>query len=182
MDRRLQKTKQAIFGAFDRLIVKRDYAKISVQNIIDEANVGRSTFYEHFETKDELLRQKCTNLFEHIFSPHGTEKTHEFTQNSTFEQKIAHILYHLLDEKYVIKGILSSESGEIFLQYFRNYLLDMVQNTAITTVDIPKEFLYNHIVGSFIEAVRWWIKLNFVTNPEDLTKYYLFAILNIIDK
>lgn len=180
MDRRLQKTKQAIFGAFDRLIVKRDYAKISVQNIIDEANVGRSTFYEHFETKDELLRQKCTDLFEHIFSPHGSEKTHEFTKNSTFEQKIEHILYHLLDDKKVIKGILSSESGDIFLQYFRNYLLDMVRTTDIAITNIPQEFLFNHIVGSFIEAVRWWVKSDFSENPENLTKYYIFSVSNIV--
>lgn len=173
MDRRLQKTKQAIFGAFDRLIVKRDYAKISVQNIIDEANIGRSTFYEHFETKDELLRQKCTDLFEHIFSPHGTEKTHEFAANSTFEQKITHILYHLLDDKNVIKGILSSESGEIFLQYFRNYLLAMVRSCNITITDIPQEFLFNHIVGSFIEAVRWWINTDCAQSPELIGKYYV---------
>lgn len=173
MDRRLQKTKQAIFGAFDRLIVKRDYAKISVQNIIDEANVGRSTFYEHFETKDELLRKKCTDLFEHIFSPHGTERTREFTQNSTFEQKITHILYHLLDDKNVIKGILSSESGEIFLQYFRNYLLDMVRSCNITTTGIPQEFLFNHIVGSFIEAVRWWINTDCAQSPGLIGKYYV---------
>lgn len=68
MDRRSQKTRAAIFAAFDRLIQKNAYSDISVQDIIDEANVGHSTFYEHFSTKDELLRQKCTDLFEHIFA------------------------------------------------------------------------------------------------------------------
>lgn len=93
MDRRIAKTRKAIFAAFDALIVKNDYAKISVQNIIDEADIGRSTFYEHFETKDDLLRAKCTDLFEHIFVPDGTEATHAFSRNSTFEEKIMHILY-----------------------------------------------------------------------------------------
>ena len=63
MDRRIAKTRKAIFAAFDALIVRTDYSKISVQNIIDQADIGRSTFYEHFETKDELLRAKCTDLF-----------------------------------------------------------------------------------------------------------------------
>lgn len=53
MDRRIAKTRKAIFAAFDALIVRTDYSKISVQNIIDQADIGRSTFYEHFETKDE---------------------------------------------------------------------------------------------------------------------------------
>ena len=87
MDRRIAKSRKAIFAAFDALIVKTDYAKISVQNIIDEADIGRSTFYEHFETKDDLLRAKCTDLFEHIFVPDGTETTHAFSRNSTLKRK-----------------------------------------------------------------------------------------------
>ncbi|MDE6442569.1 MAG: TetR/AcrR family transcriptional regulator [Clostridia bacterium] len=173
MDRRIQKTRTAIFAAFDKLIQKNAYAKISVQDIIDEANIGRSTFYEHFETKDELLRQKCTDLFEHIFSPHGTERTHDFSSATTFGQKIPHILYHLLDDKKVVKGILSSESGEIFLQYFRSYLIETIGKEKLSVQDVPEEFLQNHIAGSFIEMVRWWVNRDFKDSPENLSRYFL---------
>ena len=180
MDRRIQKTRQAIFRAFDTLIVKYDYARISVQNIIDEANIGRSTFYGHFETKDELLRAKCTDLFQHIFVPDGTEKTHAFSRNSTFEEKIAHILYHLLDDKQVIKGILLSESGELFLRYFRDYLTEMVRKVRLNACSIPQDYLYNHIVGSFIETVRWWVDRDFSESPNTLTAYYFEVIRSLL--
>lgn len=176
MDRRIQKTRAAIFSAFDKLIQKNAYAKISVQDIIDEANIGRSTFYEHFETKDELLRQKCTDLFEHIFMPHGTEKTHSFSIATTFGQKITHILYHLLDDKKVVKGILNSESGEIFLSYFRKYLIETIGKEKFSTRDIPEEFLQNHIAGSFIETVRWWVNRDFADSPENVSLYFSKAV------
>ena len=56
MDRRQRKSRQAIFRAFTELLKKENYSKITVQQIIDLADVGRTTFYTHFETKDALLR------------------------------------------------------------------------------------------------------------------------------
>src|SRR5690349_5121391 len=55
-DRRQQRTRDAIRRAFIALADKRRYEDFSVADLVAEANIGRSTFYEHYRSKDDVLR------------------------------------------------------------------------------------------------------------------------------
>ena len=100
MDRRQQKSRKAIFEAFSLLLEKKRYSKITVQDIIDTANVGRSTFYAHFETKDELLNAICEEIFDHIFeSLHTDDSCTLKDRNSALSSKLSHLLWHLREQK-----------------------------------------------------------------------------------
>ena len=55
-DRRVVRTREVLLAAFLDLLFERGYEALSVGDIVAKANVGRSTFYEHFAGKDELLR------------------------------------------------------------------------------------------------------------------------------
>ena len=55
-DRRTQRTQQTLFDALIDLLKVKHYDAISVKDIIEKANVGRSTFYAHYQTKDDLLK------------------------------------------------------------------------------------------------------------------------------
>ena len=61
--RRQQKTREDIVRAFVVLLLKRNYDEITVADIIAGADVGRSTFYEHFPTKLDLLRSAVAQPF-----------------------------------------------------------------------------------------------------------------------
>jgi AcrR family transcriptional regulator len=54
-DRRILKTKKYLAEALKELIIEKGYDAVTIQDIIDRANVGRSTFYTHYESKDQLL-------------------------------------------------------------------------------------------------------------------------------
>ncbi len=181
MDRRQQKTRDAIFKAFSKLIGQKRYANITVQEIIDEANIGRSTFYAHFETKDELLKALCTDIFSHVFSDElMSEKTHDFSgENYVLEAKLTHILHHLKDSEKNIAGILSSESGDLFMKYFKDYLTELFsKNFNEIKVNAPADFVLNHLVGSFAETVKWWVDNSMKYTPEQTARYYIEVSYN----
>lgn len=54
-DRRVRRTQQLLRRALTELILERGYERVTVQDILDRADVGRSTFYTHYRGKDDLL-------------------------------------------------------------------------------------------------------------------------------
>lgn len=183
MDRRQQKTRASIFLAFTALLEKKSYSKITVQDIIDAANVGRTTFYAHFETKDDLLKELCEELFGHVISS-AMDCTHThglYPDGNAPESVFCHLLQHLQENDKNIIALLSCESSEIFLRFFKDSLNDLVrlqfvnQNRKANT-DIPQDFLINHISGSFVEMVLWWIRGRMKQTPTDLDRYFRAVI------
>ena len=63
-DKRAQRTRQALLGAFFGLVLERRYDEIKVADILERAGVGRSTFYEHFSSKDAILASSLNGPFE----------------------------------------------------------------------------------------------------------------------
>ena len=179
MDRRQQKTRKAIIWAFSKLLECKQYHNITVQDIIDEANIGRSTFYAHFETKDELLKILCSQMFDHVFSEVlSEEEGHDFSKdNVTLEDKLTHLLYHLREQKKELIRVLLGECNDIFMNFFRSYLELLISKYVTENVmDVPKDFMINHYVSSFIEAVKWWTAKKMKDSPEMIVKYYMVMI------
>lgn len=179
MDRRQRKTRDAIFHAFTALLEAKSYSSITVQDIIDRADIGRSTFYAHFDTKDDLLREICAEIFDHVFSAEvPREKAHDFLgEDGAIDQRLTHMLYHLADNRHYIKGILSRETGELFMDYFKVRLRKVfAAHMEPTPGNVPNPYLLNHAVSSFAETVRWWLRDNPDYTPEEVASFYLTVV------
>lgn len=135
------------FGVYESLLAEKSYSKITVQEIIDAANVGRTTFYAHFETKDDLLKELCEELFGHIIgSAMDCTHTHGlYSDGSAPESVFCHLLQHLQENDKNIIALLSCESSEMFLRFFKDSLNELVRSQFINqnrkaNTDIPEDF------------------------------------------
>lgn len=183
MDRRQRKTREAIFSAFIELLSKKNVSQITVGEIIDRADVGRATFYSHFETKDFLLRELCSELFCHIFdrSENGCRDHKHIFDCDSSESTFLHLFRHLQKNDNNILELLSCENNEVFLRYFKKGLREMV-SARLTDFDarknekLPREFWIDHICSVFTETLRWWIDNGMNESPETINEYFHLAV------
>lgn len=183
MDRRQQKTRKAIFTALIELLSKKDFRQITVGQIIELADVGRATFYAHFETKDYLLKELCEELFCHIFDTmdcSSSEHKHLFDCKAP-DCVFLHLFQHLQQNDNNILQLLSGENNQLFLQYFRSNLYRLIKNQLHLFCErksdtLPDSFWIDHIASTFTQTLRWWIENGMEQSPETITEFFFLAV------
>lgn len=178
-DRRVGKTKKAIYEAFTKLLHEKKYAHITVQEIIDRADVGRTTFYAHFPTKDDLLSGYVENIFE-SFTIQLAE--HIQPKNDEVFFPVAKLFDHVKHNERMIRGILLSESGELLLEKLSKYWgVRLERHLSMRNVNgeapkVPYDLLVNHIIHTLIAMVRYWLQSKTAYAPEQMEAYFYSLI------
>jgi AcrR family transcriptional regulator len=175
LDRRTEKTRQAIFHAVSELMQEKKYSNITIQDIIDKANVGRSTFYAHFSTKDELLSKCIENIFE--FLHQFVVERVEHSSQQTRILPVAELFDHVKENKRLIKGLMSVENAEVarIVQSYWNrkidhYLMSQMSNGVVPKV--PQVLMTNHISSTMIELLRWWVDNDNRYTPQQMDQFF----------
>src|SRR5215469_94292 len=114
IDRRIQKTKRGLSQALVELILEKGYEQITVQDILDRANVGRSTFYAHYENKELLLVDGPRNLGLSLFS--GESSCPGFLK----------LFQHVGGNNPLAKAMLGKKGGTILMDSFRSQIAGVV--------------------------------------------------------
>lgn len=183
MDRRQRKTREAIFTAFIGLLSEKEFSRITVGEIISRADVGRATFYAHFETKDFLLKELCEELFGHVLDcVNHEESAHSYifdcdAPNSVF----LHLFQHLQKNDNGILALLSCPNNELFLRYFKDNLRRLAESQPELFAHrkspvLPEDFWADHVAATFVETVRWWVDHGMQQTPETITEYFHLAV------
>ncbi len=159
-DPRVRKTRHAMRVALFALLEKQGYDSITIQNIADEAEMARITFYRHYRDKEELLDDCLNYLFEEILQQ--TEfKDAEGVVSPTIPTQV--LFEHLSENEKLYKILLSSRGGEAALSRLRNYLIKKIVTTFDDVAlknrpEIPDEIIANHLVSSQVGLGIWWLE------------------------
>ena len=179
MDKREIKTRQAIFSAMADLLADKDFESITVGDILERSKVSRSTFYSHFNKKEDVIKDLCDELFHHVLSPDlKKESGHDFSGYSIFEYKhlLTHFLFHVQEDRVLIKGISSGSAGAMFRQVLRGKLEPLmeacVKSKTIYKEGIDEKLQTKLFTETFIVVLDDWIAKDCQASPIEVADIF----------
>ena len=162
IDRRITRTRGVLQHALTSLILKKGYEAITIQDICDEANVGRSTFYAHYTSKDDLKRRGFEHLHKELVE---RQREAQAAPGDIKHRSLGFSLTmfeHARDHIDVYRALVGGRGGTVSLGQIRQILSDLVRNEFAATVgkhsaDVPRELVVQYVVGAFMAVMTWWL-------------------------
>ncbi len=178
VDRRIQRTRQLLQDALMALIVEKGYAAITVQDILDRANLGRSTFYAHYRDKDDLLVSGFAHLKEMFegFDADPAATKRAFVAG-TASPSLA-MFRHAGEQHRLYRAIVGKPGGETVQRYLYQYTTDLMRDhlRALLPDDgrlaVPREILLRYLVSSFFALLAWWLENDMPYTAEQMDRMF----------
>jgi len=145
------------------LVKEKGFESLSVQEIANRANVGRTTFYAHFDDKEELLLAGFDDLHEQLHRHHcgaSTKSQDRSVQPFAFSRTL---FEHVAVYSEVFQAMAGKRSGEAVLVRLKTLLIELVRNDvkralpSRLTKDEQSEALVHFIAGALFDLLGWWM-------------------------
>ncbi|TIV93696.1 MAG: TetR/AcrR family transcriptional regulator [Mesorhizobium sp.] len=159
IDRRAARTRRALHQALLALMLRKGYEALSVQDIIDEADVGRSTFYAHYTGKEDLLRSGFQMLRQELNEASAARAGAEASGDDPLGFSTA-MFDHAARYADHYRTMIGGRGGAVTENEIRLILSEMVRQELPSTLhgDVPRDFVVQFIVGAFLTALNWWFE------------------------
>lgn len=175
MDRRVQRTRRLIHDALIELILEKGYEAVTIQDILDRADVGRSTFYAHYTDKDALLLSRFEGLLsafeEHVQQVIDASSGRPITEMP--ENLPLMLLKYVEHEHRLFKALLGKNGGITHVAYLQNLLLKYIR-IILQTMARAKlaayqvEMVAQYMASAFLSLLIWWVDNDKPCSVEEL--------------
>lgn len=170
-DRRIERTRNRLREALYALIIERGYDTITVQQIIDRAQVARSSFYAHFRDKDDLLlsgfsAEVSDAVGGRMFDPSAPAGAYPDFGYVLFKSALVH--------KIMVCALFSGDANSVSLNHLRNVLVVhfrdwMREHHDGRSHDRQIELAVQYIANALIGLLVWWAHNDFECPLEEIS-------------
>jgi AcrR family transcriptional regulator len=177
-DRRIQKTMHLLHDALGSLIREKPYDEIVVQEILDRANVGRSTFYMHFRDKDELL---VSGIHDMLGSVHASFEAR--SSGKPYERIVRFslpVFEHIQQHRQTGTAMMGTRGRAIVHEHLQKVVAAQIaedvrkhfQGRRKAPGQIPPDLLTQYVASTFILVLNWWVESRNPQPPKDVNAMF----------
>src|SRR5215216_114045 len=168
-DRRSQRTRHLLSAALVQLIREKDYNSITVSDIIERANVGRSTFYAHYRDKDDLFVGELDRVIEVLSQQIPSQEEMPFFPSLG-------LFRHVGEQYELYKALVWTPGIDLLIKHLQKSLSQRVQQGLVKSgqeFDTPLPILANFITGNFLTLLKWWLENKRIYSAEQMDTIFL---------
>ena len=175
-DRRSRRTRQQLSEALVALLLEKRYDTITVQEIIDRADVGRSTFYAHFLDKDDLLLQEITGLVA-TMSIHTERREGRSRVIPSLE-----LLRHVGEQQRLYRALVRGRIFDPVLMMIQISLGRHVEARLAALMPpgqvpaVPLALVGQHMAGALLTLLQWWLEQDAPDSPEQINAHFEYLV------
>jgi AcrR family transcriptional regulator len=162
-DRRVRRTRKLLHDAFISLVIEKGYEKTTIQDILDRADVGRSTFYVHYRDKEALLTANFDAMHEQL-----ERELDQIAATGPVDVALpaALLFEHAYRNQRMYRAMCGRQGGELVQRHLRRLIGDVLrkrlgpqlqQDGAEVPADVAAEFYTSAALGLLV----WWIDKDF---------------------
>lgn len=166
-DRRVLRTRDTLGDALFALMREKNFDEITVQDLLDRAGVGRSTFYVHYKDKNDLLLSDVEEVSESF----ATALTRE-PAGSRRLVPVEEFFTHIRDAHEFYLSLVRSGKYEdvhtLVLGLFARSIEKRLQRTSTEVDPARRSAQASALAGSFLSLLDWWIDKGMKADPREM--------------
>jgi AcrR family transcriptional regulator len=173
MDPRIRRTRERLGDALIELMRTKPFDAITVQDVLDRAGVGRSTFYEHFRDKNDLFLSDNDEFFEAMAMHLSRSK-----EPSERVVPVRELFAHVGEQRWLLDSLLESGRLHDVMDLFQAHLARGI-DARLAGMERAKELTpqrraaYSHaLAGALLSMLSWWLKSETRETPERIDELY----------
>jgi AcrR family transcriptional regulator len=196
IDRRVKRTRHALQDALINLILEKGYDTVTIEEITDHADLGRTTFYLHFKDKEELLLHAIDNICDDFIKKHQSliklvdisqDAIHRLRPN--LDKRILYQIFaHARENADLYKVMMRGEGGAMVSQRFGNIIKEetvkRLEGVKRLEIKVPLEVFAVHFAGTLMAMVTWWLEEDMPHPIEEMVDHfqqlYIFGALDTL--
>ena len=192
VDRRVSRTRRLLRDALFALILEKGFDAVTVEEITNRADLGRTTFYLHYRDKEDLLMESIGELVDDLIEQMSRLPVEEWrletgVKNMTPSPAILLPFQHVADNARLYRVILRGEGTysvsrrlrEIIVQATNEMLRVLLEKERLSALhpQVPMDVFLNFLAGSWIGLITWWLENEMPYPPEQMAMMFQKMIL-----